>query len=42
MFKGAVIVITGGSSGLGKALAQRPVRKGVSLALIARADVSGQ
>lgn len=36
MFKDQVIVITGGSSGLGKALAQRLVRKGAHLALIAR------
>ena len=35
MFKDQVIVITGGSSGLGKALAQRLVREGAHLALIA-------
>jgi len=36
MFKGSIIVITGGSSGLGKALAQRLVERGAYLALIAR------
>jgi 3-dehydrosphinganine reductase len=36
MFKGLVIVITGGSSGLGKSLAQRLVERGANLALIAR------
>ena len=36
MFKDSVIVITGGSSGLGKALAQKLVTKGANLALIAR------
>jgi 3-dehydrosphinganine reductase len=36
MFKGMVIVITGGSSGLGKALAQRFLKRGANLALIAR------
>ncbi len=36
MFKDTVIVITGGSSGLGKALAQRFVKSGANLALIAR------
>ena len=36
MFKNIVAVITGGSSGLGKALAQRFVKKGASVALIAR------
>lgn len=36
MFKDTVIVITGGSSGLGKALAQRLVKRGANLALIAR------
>ena len=36
MFKEMVIVITGGSSGLGKALAQRFVKSGANLALIAR------
>jgi 3-dehydrosphinganine reductase len=36
MFKDSIIVITGGSSGLGKALAQRLVERGAYLALIAR------
>ena len=36
MFTGKVIVITGGSSGLGRALAERLVKKGASLALISR------
>lgn len=36
MFKDTVIVITGGSSGLGKAMAQRFVKRGANLALIAR------
>jgi 3-dehydrosphinganine reductase len=36
MFEDKVIVITGGSSGLGKALAQRLVTRGAHLALIAR------
>ena len=36
MFKGMVIVITGGSSGLGKALAQRFLKRGANLALTAR------
>ncbi|PKN36881.1 MAG: short-chain dehydrogenase [Deltaproteobacteria bacterium HGW-Deltaproteobacteria-2] len=36
MFKNMVVVITGGSSGLGKALAQRFVKKGASVALVAR------
>ena len=36
MFKKTVIVITGGSSGLGKALAQQFIKKGAHLALIAR------
>jgi 3-dehydrosphinganine reductase len=36
MFENKVIVITGGSSGLGKALAQRLVTMGANLALIAR------
>lgn len=36
MFKNSVIVITGGSSGLGKALAQRFVKSGAHLALVAR------
>jgi short-subunit dehydrogenase len=36
MFKDTVVVITGGSSGLGKALAQRFVRSGANVALIAR------
>ena len=36
MFKGLVIVITGGSSGLGKVLADRLVRAGANLALVAR------
>jgi short-subunit dehydrogenase len=36
MFKDAIIVITGGSSGLGKALSQRLVKRGSTLALIAR------
>jgi 3-dehydrosphinganine reductase len=36
MFSKSVIIITGGSSGLGKALAQRLIREGASLALIAR------
>jgi 3-dehydrosphinganine reductase len=36
LFKDTVIVITGGSSGLGKALAQRFVKSGANLALIAR------
>jgi 3-dehydrosphinganine reductase len=36
MFKGTVIVITGGSSGLGKALAQRLIKRGANLMLIAR------
>jgi 3-dehydrosphinganine reductase len=35
---GGVIVITGGSSGLGKALAERLIRRAASLALIARDD----
>ncbi|MBN2297632.1 MAG: SDR family oxidoreductase [Deltaproteobacteria bacterium] len=36
MFKDAVVVITGGSSGLGKALAMRFIGRGATLALIAR------
>jgi 3-dehydrosphinganine reductase len=36
MFKGMVVVITGGSSGLGKALAQRFIKNEAHLALIAR------
>jgi len=36
MFNNKVIIITGGSSGLGKALAQRFVKEGAHLALIAR------
>lgn len=36
MFMGLVIVITGGSSGLGKALAFRFIRRGANIALIAR------
>jgi 3-dehydrosphinganine reductase len=36
MFKDSVIVITGGSSGLGKTLAQRFIKRGANLALIAR------
>jgi len=36
MFKNMVVVITGGSSGLGKALAQRFVKKGAGVALVAR------
>ncbi len=36
MFKNMVVVITGGSSGLGKALAQRFVKKGASVVLVAR------
>jgi 3-dehydrosphinganine reductase len=36
MFKDTVIVITGGSSGLGKALAKRLIKRGATLALIAR------
>jgi 3-dehydrosphinganine reductase len=36
MFKDAVVVITGGSSGLGNALARRLIKKGATLALIAR------
>jgi 3-dehydrosphinganine reductase len=36
MFNNTVIVITGGSSGLGKALAQRFIKTGATLALIAR------
>ncbi|HHO76557.1 MAG TPA: SDR family NAD(P)-dependent oxidoreductase [Deltaproteobacteria bacterium] len=36
MFKDSFIVITGGSSGLGKALAQRFIKCGANLALIAR------
>jgi len=36
MYKDKAIVITGGSSGAGKALAQRFIKRGASLALIAR------
>jgi 3-dehydrosphinganine reductase len=36
MFAGKNIIITGGSSGLGKVLAQRMAREGANLALIAR------
>jgi len=36
MFKNMVVVITGGSSGLGKALAKRFIKMGASVALIAR------
>lgn len=36
MFKDKVVVITGGSSGMGKELAHRLVKKGASLALVAR------
>jgi 3-dehydrosphinganine reductase len=36
MFKDAVIIITGGSSGLGKALAHRLIKMGATVALIAR------
>ena len=36
MFKNRLIIITGGSSGLGKALAHRLLKKGASIALIAR------
>jgi len=36
MFAGKVVVITGGSSGLGKALAARCAARGASLALVAR------
>jgi len=36
MFDGKTIVITGGSSGLGKALAERVAKRGGNLALIAR------
>lgn len=36
MFKGKVVIITGGSSGLGKALAKRLVAQGAHLALVAR------
>jgi 3-dehydrosphinganine reductase len=36
MFNKSAIIITGGSSGLGKALAQRLVARGANLALIAR------
>jgi 3-dehydrosphinganine reductase len=39
MFDNTLIVITGGSSGLGKALAGRFARRGASLALIARDPV---
>jgi len=35
-FKGRLIIITGGSSGLGKALAQKLFNRGASLALMAR------
>jgi len=36
MFKQKVVIITGGSSGLGKQLAERVLRRGAHLALIAR------
>jgi 3-dehydrosphinganine reductase len=36
MFKDKTIIITGGSSGLGKALAERFIRSGANLALVAR------
>lgn len=36
MFKGKVVIITGGSSGLGKALATRLVAQGAHVALVAR------
>lgn len=36
MFNGKNVIITGGSSGLGKALAERLIKRGGNLALIAR------
>jgi len=36
MFKDEIVIITGGSSGLGKALALRLIRRGATLALLAR------
>jgi 3-dehydrosphinganine reductase len=36
MFEGKLVIITGGSSGVGKELAQRLVQRGASLALLAR------
>jgi len=36
IFKDKMVIITGGSSGLGKALAHRLWKKGASIALIAR------